>query len=690
MPDPRYKANDPKYYTVRGQFGNMGNLIGGQIDETLPDDEKAQAKASVENYRAYVISSLPWEASSENQINAVLKIAPELQIDQTQREKRHQMSEKARQAIIKTALRRAFMMDGRPSIDRLDSCFYYRGNTIGIKARNDQVQQQLLGTAEDRGRMLQDRVNNIYELYQRVLNHEVQDDELIERLEDFHILQDLVMNAQNFIKGTQPDDVSAKIYISFPPELGKILKDMERNSSEIFRFVERVRIMANPNYEFLDLEQMLDLENEKFNDLFEHAVMKTDDAVMADAAQFVHTARAAKRTAGRDNMMKRIVDDFPGEYENARLHFVGTDSKLHGTTYNTEHQDTTIEDHLHRGGVLVAVPSGKAICYHLDNATGRIKVSDSSELFAQVTASAAGMLKALKVANKGFFIGSKEYRKALADMPEVLNRIREVSNPPKLEQMEQASVKLRETLENAEKYLNNKNRGHDSYSAVISRMSTRERNRYEAMRSLAEYCKAQLDVYALKCQEMQAQRDVFLGDEEEAEKSIWDDFSEVFPKVDAVYGKEIPPASGVGDIADQLRADIKQKLEKILTEDGFNPDKARDTLSKMVLLEIIKMGRGVNTVDGELGVTRVSELEKSLAQKSEATVRSVRNHSYFQAATERLDKDMLRQFVMTDRARAVAEKLIQMAAEKAHGNKDSELQMQNEQEKNKQQDALAK
>lgn len=35
----------------------------------------------------------------------------------------------------------------------------------------------------------------------------------------------------------------------------------------------------------------------------------------------------------------------------------------------------SIENHLHQGGVLVTAPSGKAICYHLDNTTGRIRVS---------------------------------------------------------------------------------------------------------------------------------------------------------------------------------------------------------------------------------------------------------------------------------------------------------------------------
>ena len=73
--------------------------------------------------------------------------------------------------------------------------------------------------------------------------------------------------------------------------------------------------------------------------------------------------------------MKRIVDDFPGEYENARLHFVGTDSIVHGMNDSTDHCNTTIENHLHQGGVLVTAPSGKAICYHLDNTTGRIRVS---------------------------------------------------------------------------------------------------------------------------------------------------------------------------------------------------------------------------------------------------------------------------------------------------------------------------
>ena len=686
MPDPQYKPNDPRYYSFRNEYGNMGNLIGGQMDGALTAEESKQAKASIDNYRAYVTSRLPWKASPEKVIKGILEIVPTLQVDQALQEKRRQMSEKAKHAIIKTAPRRAFVMDGRPIINRLDSCFYYRGNSIDIKERNDQVQQQLWdGTPEDRGRMLQDRVNNIYGLYQRVLNHQVQDDELLERLEDFHILQDLVMNAQNFIAETKPDPKTGQIYITYPPELGKILKDMEKNSSEIFLFVERVRIMANANYEFLDLEQILDFDNEKYDKFFDYVTDDdVNDPVMNDAAQFVGTTRLSKRSAGGKNVMRQIRDDFPEECEGATLNFIGSNRGIYETPYTTG-SSPDIEAFFDHGGVLVTTPSGKAACYYLDNATGRVREADSSAVYSQVAALAAGTFTNLKKANKGFFIGSKEYRKALKDMPEILNNIKEIGDPPDLEKMEQASAKLRETLENAGKYLERKAAGR-SYTKRIQEMTPRERIRYDAMEKLSDYCKMQLKVYELKRQEMQAQRDMLLGDEEEAEKSAFD----VFPKVNDVYGKEIPPASGVENIADQLRADIRQNLDEILTEDGFNPDKARDTLSKMVLLEIIKMGRGVNTVDGELGVTRVSELEKSLAQKREATVMSVRNHPYIQAATENLDMDMLRQFVMTDRARAVAVKLTQMAAEKAHGNKDSELQMQNEQEKNKQQNALVK
>ena len=34
-PQPKYQPNDPRFYTFRNKFGNMGNLIGGKVDANI-------------------------------------------------------------------------------------------------------------------------------------------------------------------------------------------------------------------------------------------------------------------------------------------------------------------------------------------------------------------------------------------------------------------------------------------------------------------------------------------------------------------------------------------------------------------------------------------------------------------------------------------------------------------------------
>ena len=76
--------------------------------------------------------------------------------------------------------------------------------------------------------------------------------------------------------------------------------------------------------------------------------------------------------------------------------------------------------------------------------------------------------------------------------------------------MEEASAKLQTVLAECEKYLDRKR--HDpknperSLHDIWKGMSNREKNRYTAMEQAALYCKAQLNVYALKQQEMEAEK----------------------------------------------------------------------------------------------------------------------------------------------------------------------------------------
>ena len=666
MPNPKYRPDQPEYYDSSNKLDALNNIVGG--NHALRNTEEVKnAFANAENYRAYAISRLPQKASSQEIIDTALEKAPSLRIKTRQQKGRRELSEKARQAIVEAAVRKVMGQNGRKLDNRLDAVFYLRGTSSEIKKRNDELEKVIKSTPEERGRLLEERINNDMELYRRILAGTVTKEELVDNFEQFHMVQDLVTNATNFLSDSVPKD-GEEPYIKFSPEIKDILEDMERNSTAVYLFINKIRIIANPNYEFMDLEQVLDLDKATYDEIDGYAMMEADDLVMEDALLISGTDRTVKKSRGRDKLMKQISEDFPEEFENAKLDFVGYDGKRHTMQYTTEHKYDTIEENLRQGCVMVTTSHGKQ-WYHLDNVAGTVRATDSSEMLSGMAASAEGVIKGLKKANRGLFIGSKEYDNVLKGMPGVLNSIKKVGNPPDFEKMDLATAQLQEVLKECEKYLKRKeedpeNPGRD-FRSIRQEMSQRERNRYDAMKETANYCRMQISAYELKKQEIKEEMNANLDHGAQEMEAV--------DKADSVYGKDATlAASNVGTIADELRADINGSLKRMLGGE-FDIDEARETFSNMVLLEVIKRGR---SLDGDTLVA--GKVEEKLAEKPEQMVRDMRNYPAVKAACADMTWNKLRNVVMNDGAKALADKILGVAKEHNPDAKTNELQMQNE------------
>ena len=674
MPNPKYRPDQPEYYDSSNKLDALNNIVGGN-HALRSTEEVKNAFANAENYRAYAISRLPQKASSQEIIDTALEKAPSLRIKTRQQKGRRELSEKARQAIVEAAVRKVMGQNGRKLDNRLDAVFYLRGTSSEIKKRNDELEKVIKSTPEERGRLLEERINNDMELYRRILAGTVTNEDLVDNFEQFHMVMDLVTNATNFLSDSVPKD-DKEPYIKFSPEIKDILEDMERNSTAVYLFINKIRIIANPNYEFMDLEQVLDLDKATYDEIDGYAMMEADDLVMEDALLISGTDRTVKKSRGRDKLMKQISEDFPEEFENAKLDFVGYDGKRHTMQYTTEHKYDTIEENLRQGCVMVTTSHGKQ-WYHLDNVAGTVRATDSSEMLSSMAASAEGVIKGLKKANRGLFIGSKEYDNVLKGMPGVLNSIKKVGNPPDFEKMDLATAQLQEVLKECEKYLKRKEEDPENperdFRSIRQEMSQRERNRYDAMKETANYCRMQISAYELKKQEIKEEMNANLDHGAQEMEAV--------DKADSVYGKDATlAASNVGTIADELRADINGSLKRMLGGE-FDIDEARETFSNMVLLEVIKRGR---SLDGDTLVA--GKVEEKLAEKPEQMVRDMRNYPAVKAACADMTWNKLRKFVMNDGAKALADKILGVAKEHNPDAKTNELQMQNEQEIQKQQD----
>ena len=235
-------------------------------------------------------------------------------------------------------------------------------------------------------------------------------------------------------------------------------------------------------------------------------------------------------------------------------------------------------------------------------------------------------LEALTQANKGFFIGSRAYSQALQSMEEVTKFLNEMGDSPAEESVEQAKTKLTETIQKCQEYMGKKNP--EKFE------NRREEIRYNAMKRALESCQRNLDYYNAKSNPV----------ENKVEETV-------------SFGKKIP-ASDVGNIADELRANIADHLTKLkFGQDGFDADYARSIMSNMVVLEMVKNGRSM----GDNGQIIAGPVERTLAKRPVETIDAVLNNEYFCYVTKNVTPGSLEQFVNLGIAKTIADNMEKMA-----------------------------
>jgi hypothetical protein len=661
MADFEYSPDQREFYEPDTKFGNLSMIMGAGIRTRDPQEDQF-IYLNGQNYRAFAASRLPWETCSEETINKFIDQLPALKVPKKQQEERRRMSEQARNAILDAAVRKVMAIGSRKLDNRIDYVLLLRGDDDETKARNDELEKLLKGTAEDRGRLLEERVRESMDLYHRILNGEVSNQELIDNFEEIHKVQDLVMNAQNFRPLAQPDKETGKIYYQISDEIMDILRDMERRANEISVFVTRIRQIANPNYEFLNLEIINEMPQDAIDTLSDRTAPEDEDFVFEDTFQIANEIKGYKNNILHDNLMRRFAEDFPEEVENAKLKFVGSDGEVKTAKCVYDSHDNTIQRYMEAGYAMVTAPSGKAACYQVDK-KGQITRAKAADMLNNMTQDTNDMLKQMRDANKGLFIGSKEYSTSLKTMEKAFATVQKLGNPPAPEQMDQATAYYKAVLAEAEKYIEKKmstpptaeqqeildklenpdDRKLDM-DDIRGAMSPRGKLRFDTMRQVVTFCKKQLSVLNLQ------------SEAAEAELSFQNKAAEASGKAAQEYDDAVMLESDVGNIADHLRADIHNKLTLMLSEENFNSYDAQNTLSNMVLLEVIKCGR--TRSNGQLVA---GNMERQLAEKPEATVQAMRNYPEVKEVCEGLTLDKLRKFVMEDGARAVAKQILQNA-----------------------------
>ena len=267
-------------------------------------------------------------------------------------------------------------------------------------------------------------------------------------------------------------------------------------------------------------------------------------------------------------------------------------------------------------------------------------------------------LKEVDEANKGFFIGSRAYSQTMRGMSKALRFMEKMGDYPSLEDKAKATKMLEETIEKCQKYLDSKDPGHFR--------NEREEKRYNAMKNALESCKSNLEAVGYQERARRAEERRFREPEKAVESPVHSS-KEIHEKIEAsdgephrVSGEKIMdaqyagnriPASNVGNVADELRADIHRNLSDLVNhKKEFDDSHARNIMSNMVVLEMVLAGRSFN----DKGEIVAGPLEEQLARKPAELIMAVRNSQHFQQMTQNVTRDMLENFIVTGGAKTIA------------------------------------
>jgi hypothetical protein len=157
---------------------------------------------------------------------------------------------------------------------------------------------------------------------------------------------------------------------------------------------------------------------------------------------------------------------------------------------------------------------------------------------------------------------------------------------------------------------------------------------------------------------------------------------EIIQKIDQVYGTKgnifALPISDAGMIADELRADIHERLHKLVTDpENFDPELAKYIKAHMVVLEMIKSGRSLN----QDGTIAAGPIEKALAADPGAVLESLRGEESMQNAMMGSTLESLKEFIRVGGAADIADSMMKTAEKRfaaANSEPETQLQIKNE------------
>ena len=643
-PNSEFSPDQYQYYSTPEHYQALTYVVGLLTSDS---GEKKTALKSKDNLKAYVYSLLPYKADSMEKLNEFIKLLPELKAPAKDQVSRRNLSEQARQAIVNTTANKWFAADN-PKIDRTFRVLLgYDDSAEGRKHNKDIEDIVLNGTPEARGKLVEEKVTKTMEMFDKILEGKLSDQYIVENFDKLFAFCDMMCNACNFIKRIESGTISVS------DDVSEKLKLMELYSTKADIIMQRAKLIANPNYEYLNLDPLLTIDNQTYESLGVYINPLFSDReslgtrTLKDIGATAEIARPDLCTARKVGLMDRIRNDFDVSNDKPTVQFVNNSNELMESGYTLSANEREVDENLHHSYVLVT-NKNDARCYHVD-AAGNVEQVEAKDMLNDLADDMGKALDGVEQANKGFFIGSSEYRSALKAMNQVSKAIKGRGLPITMD--ENLKNQLESALKACKNYLDTKD--------PENFKNEREARRYAAMKKAADSCQLKLATSALQDKALSA---VALA----ASKPAMSE-SKKAPAQNTIeqslenFKTNVPPMSNAGKGAQDLHKQVVGELAQLLASDRpFNREQARDVMAKMVVLKMMDMGRKFDN-----GKAIAGDIEQAVNGKQQnAVIKAIRNDKRFAAMTENVTKEALEDFVMKGGAKKCADTISKFAQQK--------------------------
>ena len=672
MPNLNYTPDQYQYYSPVSKIDGyqiLSLIMGGEGARGVAE-EKEVAFQNEDNARAFVYSRLPYKVSSAEDLKAFLNRYPHLKADPKQRAHRREMSEQARQKIADLGARMPFsikvIVDAQSEKEGSNPEYNKKNLPIrrddyvlmgadssaeGVKRNIEIAKIMALGTPEERGKLVEARVAKTMQLFDTMVNGEPTDEYILENFETLFEAQNMFANAQKF----RDQALEGRIQIS--PEAFENLLLLEKCAPRADLVMQRIRAMANANYEYINPMPLLTLSQDGAMQLADVMEEQNPPVELSDFSMLAEITSNWLGSYRSTRLMMQLEKDFPQNKEQAKLKFVSDKNTIMEVGYVGEGRNKELEANLYRSHLLATTPNGDAVCYRIDE-KGNLKEEAAVDMLNDLASDMRGALALLEEANKGFFIGSKEYSNALKAVRQSSKSIDKMGLPIVAD--EATKTQLEGIMAACKSYMDKKDP--ENFN------NDRERRRYEAMQKVSDSCQHQLKLIELQGEAVALAGNAAVNFHRSSKGVKMPEFSsaDMFAKVNEKYsefrvaGQEkgsAIPESNVGNAADNLRADIYENLSDMISRAKFKPEKTREVMADMVLLELVKGSRTKN----EQGQIVAGAMEQQLAKNPKEMREAFRKNAYVASFTEHVTVESLRNFVMKDGAKAVADAMTKVA-----------------------------